>query len=156
LAAELHGVREALGELSRRLAQIETRVKRVFPAAFRPKEKRARPGANSAERATLSPEQALQLYEELVAGVRRGAIEDVRSRLMSVGVADLVVMGRELGVSLRSSKPTKRTLVKAVLSRMNESVMISRHTRRDELIASEAGAAKDEAEEESRDPSREW
>ncbi len=133
LAAELREVKALLREVAAQLGRIEVRVKRAFPATFAGADSpRKRQSVKNSEGATLSPGQALELYDSLVAQMKAGESKGVRERLLAMSVPDLNVLRHELGISLGSKKPSSRGLVQSILSRLNESVMMSRHTHRDQ------------------------
>jgi len=136
LASELGAVKELLREVSRQLGRLELRVKRAFPATYPagPREA-ARGGSSSRPAPTISAGEALRVYEELVQLARTGARGEIQSRLASMGVPDLELMRRELGVSLGSKKPSKKLLIPAIQARISESFMIGQHTDRDRLLS---------------------
>jgi len=135
LVAELSETKGALRELSGKLTRIETRLKRVFPQAFpkRTGERREKPLAES-EPATLNPETAIALYEELVEHARNDRFEEVHRKLSSLSLPDLSFLRRELGASLGKRKPSPKTLIEVIVGRLRESVMLSKHTNRQELL----------------------
>lgn len=135
LVAELHETKDVLRELSGKLTRIETRLKRVFPEAFAARNRvtKERVASGQAE-PTLTPESALAMYEQLVQTARVGHIEEARQRLLALPVPDLSVLRRELGAPLAKKKPSQRALVESILGRVRESVMLSKHTNRQELV----------------------
>jgi hypothetical protein len=136
LADEIRETKELLRDVSGRMSRIETRMKRSFPTLF-PKAPLAETSHAQPEgqgQPTLTPEQVMGVYEELVDQGRRGELQPVRQRLAEIGVADLNLMRRELGASLGTKKPSRRSLEEAVIGRIRESVMLSKHTHRSELI----------------------
>jgi len=95
LIAELHETKDVLRELSGKLTRIETRLKRAFPQAFAAKTKVIKQRAASGqEPPTLTPENAMALYEELVELARKSQIEEVQRRLSSLDLADLSFLRR--------------------------------------------------------------
>jgi hypothetical protein len=136
LVAEVRETKELLRDVSSKLSHIETRLKRVFPTAFA-KKKEATTGRKmpqDQEAPTLTAEQAMTLYQELVDSARKDQMDEVRRRLSSLGVADLSLLRRELGASLGKKKASPKTLIEAILGRVKESVMLSKHTNRQELL----------------------
>jgi len=127
LAQEIRELKDVLREISRKVGQIETRVKRVFSSAFpaAPTDSGRKQAAKPDEEPTLSPEGALQVYDELVGLAKAGSRDQVQQRLESFGLPDLALLCRELGVSLRKKKPSRTALVNGVLGRVSESVMLS-------------------------------
>lgn len=126
LVRELRELKEVLREISGKVAQVEARAKRAFPAAFPKTEpgQRSR-GPNLTDPPTISSQEALRLYDDLVATAKRGQKEGAQRRLESMGLPDLFLLSRELGVSLGKSKPSRKALLSGVLGRINESVMLS-------------------------------
>ena len=136
LVAEVRETKELLRELSSKLSRIETRLKRVFPPAFAKKNDEATrervPAGRKAP--TLTVGQAMILYQELVDSARKDQFEEVHRRLSSFGLADLSLLQRELGASLGKKKPSAKALITAILGRVKESIMLSKHTNRQELL----------------------
>ncbi len=136
LVSELHETKEALRDLSSKLSRIETRLKRVFPSAF-PKKKDAvtkKRGSAIQEAPTLTAEQAMTLYQELVDLARKDQLTEVRRRLSSMNAADLSLLRTELGAPLGKRKASAKALTDAILGRIKESVMLSKHTDRQQLL----------------------
>jgi hypothetical protein len=135
LVSELRETKEALRDLSSRLGRIETRLKRVFPSAFPKKEPVAKKrGPAIQEPPTLTAEQAMTLYQELVDLARKDQLAEVRSRLSSMNLPDLSLLRTELGAPLGKKKPSAKALTDAILGRIKESVMLSKHTNRQQLL----------------------
>jgi hypothetical protein len=130
IAAELRDIKEALREIGARLARVENRARRAFPSAF-PQKPRAERGPSAQEEPTLTAEQAMVLYSQLVDHARNGEADGVQNRLARLGIADLSLLRRELGAPLGKSKPSRRTLTHAIMGRLRESVMLSKHTTRE-------------------------
>lgn len=125
LARELRELKEVLREILNKATQIEARARRTFPAAF-PKAPESRPPAlKLTDPPTISPQEALRLYDDLVLMAKHGNKEEVQRRLETMGLPDLALLARELGVSLGKSKPSRKALLKGVLGRINESMMLS-------------------------------
>lgn len=135
LVMELRETKDALRELSGKLTRIETRLKRVFPRAFPARQMGTKQKAASGqEPPTLTPESAIALYGELVELATKGQIEEVQRRLSSANLSDLSFLRRELGAPLGKKKPSPKTLIDSILGRIKESVMLSKHTNRRELL----------------------
>lgn len=137
VAAEIRELKEIVREVSGKLGRIETRMKRAFPEAFVVTPRRRDSILHGTS--TLSPQQALQIYDELVESARGGDRENVQRRLNEVDVADLWLMVRELGVSLGKKKPSRKSLTAAIIARINESVMLSRHVSREPSTGTSGG-----------------
>lgn len=135
VAAELRETKEALRELSGNLTRIETRLKRAFPEAFSKVRGSAKERTSAGEAlTTLTSDAAKALYEELVEEARKSGFESARERLAGFSVPDLAFLRRELGASLGKKKPSAKVLIDAILGRIRESVMLSKHTNRQELL----------------------
>jgi len=134
LAAELRELRELLREVSAKLSRIETRAKRTFPSAFPPAQKRALSEGSppGVETPSISPDEALRIYDEVVVMARNAKREEAERRLASMAVADLVLVVKEIGLSIGKSKPSSKLLIAKILGRAKESVMLSQHTTRGE------------------------
>ncbi len=147
LAQEIREFKEVLREISKKLGQIETRAKRAFPSAFP-----ATPGRNSnkekskeGEQPTLSPGEALQLYDQLVQSAKAGTRDQVQQRLESLRLADLGLLCRELGVSLGKKRSSRPALISGILGRVNESVMLSSSSLRERPKNQESRASEPSA-----------
>lgn len=125
LAKELRELKELLRGISGKIAQIEARARRAFPTTFA---KMARPssgGQKPTDPPTISPQEALRLYDDLVQLAKGGNKNEAQDRLQEMMLPDLALLARELGVSLGKSKPSRKTLVNGVLGRISESMMLS-------------------------------
>jgi hypothetical protein len=130
LASEMHDLKEVLREVSGKLGRIEKRLRVFFPGSF-PAPK-ARTGKTSDVREsvpTITPQQALDLYSELVALARSGQEQRVAERAAGLELVDLALLVRELGAPL-GKKPTRAGLTRSLMGRLKESVLLSRHTNR--------------------------
>jgi len=136
LVAEVRETKELLRELSGKLSRIETRLKRAFPIAFvRNANGTAREKKDSRQGVpTLTGDAAIALYRSLVDLAKMDQIEEVRNRLTALSLPDLSLMRRELGASLGKRKASPKALTEAILGRIRESVMLSKHTNRQELL----------------------
>ncbi len=126
LVKELRELKDVLREISSKVAHIEARAKRAFPAAFpkAPPEPRS-PAPKITDPPTISPQEALKLYDDLVAMAKQGDKEEVQNRLKTMGLPDLALLSRELGVPLGKSKPSAKVLINGILGRIHESMMLS-------------------------------
>ena len=136
LANEIRELRNVLGDVSRALSRIETRAKRAFPSAFSKASASFKMHKMPIDaKPTMTTEQVFSLYDELVKKATKEGINQVREQLTSFNLADLNLMRHELGASLGKKKPTQKTLIDAVMSRVNESMKLTHHVNRTELIA---------------------
>lgn len=126
LVKEIRELKEVLREISGRIKQIEARAKRAFPAAF-PKKAAGQksPPLELTAPMTISPQEAIKLYDELVVMAKQGDKGAVQQRLEMMALPDLSLLSRELGISLGKSKPSRKVLINGVLGRINESIMLS-------------------------------
>lgn len=126
LVKELRELKDVLREISSKVTHIETRAKRAFPAAFPKAPPGPRPPVPKiTDPPTISQQEALKLYDDLVVLAKQGDKGEVQHRLEKMGLPDLSLLSRELGVSLGKSKPSRKALIHGVLGRINESMMLS-------------------------------
>jgi hypothetical protein len=81
----------------------------------------------------------------LVAIWKGGTPGRVDARLQEMPVHDLKLMAHELGLSF-ASKPSRKSLMSAVIGRINESVMLSRNTNVTPSRTEQMRKAKDTSE----------
>jgi hypothetical protein len=126
LVKELRELKDVLRQISSKVAHIEARAKRAFPAAFPKASPGPRPPAPKiSDPPTISQKEALKLYDDLVVLAKQGDKGEVQDRLEKMALPDLSLLSRELGVSLGKSKPSRKALISGVLGRINESMMLS-------------------------------
>jgi hypothetical protein len=136
LVSELQETKAALRDLSSKLGRMETRLKRAFPSAF-PKKTESlakKKGLAIQEPPTITAEQAMTLYRELVDLAKKDQLAEVHRRLSFMNLADLSLLRTELGAPLGKKKPSAKALTDAILGRIKESVMLSKHTDRQQLL----------------------
>jgi hypothetical protein len=128
LLDELAAVRATLRDIGGRLAQIERHVKRAFNVPPRPTSSASSRGSVRAALPppTLSPAQALSVFDELAPLLEDRGREAVEERLSTLGLSDLKLIAQELGAPL-PRKPSRRALGVAILGRVNESRLLSRN-----------------------------
>lgn len=130
LAGEMRDLKEVLREVSGKLGRIEKRLRAFFPDSFPQNKTRKEPSSNLRESApTITAQQALDIYTELVTLARSGQEQEIASRAAKLDIADLALLVRELGAPL-GKKPSRTGLTKSLMSRLKESVLLSRHTNR--------------------------
>lgn len=135
LAEEIGAMKSVMRELSMTLSRIETRVKRAFPLAFTsslPKGQEVARGVGG--RSLLTSEQVLHLYDDFVQQWKSGNFDSVKERLNAMSEADLLLLREELGVPLGKKKPSRKVLIEAIMRRINESVKITMHVDRKQLL----------------------
>lgn len=140
LVKELRELKDVLREISSKVAHIDARAKRSFPAAFPKAQAGPRvSGPKIKDPPTISPQEALKLYDDLLAMAKQGDKEEVQNRLKTMGLPDLALLSRELGVSLGKSKPSRKVLLNGILGRINESMMLSTSSLRQRSELTEGG-----------------
>jgi hypothetical protein len=145
LVEEFRKTKEALREVSKRLSQIEVRMQRSFPSLMPKKaESRREKGGLASAEPTLTPEEAMRVYDDLVELARRNNHQSVRDRLAGLGLADLNLLRQELGASLGKKKPSRKALEESVIGRIRESVLLSRHSNREHNQADSAPDSPDD------------
>ena len=88
------------------------------------------PKADEQDTPTLTSEQVMTFYDDLVPLASSNKKSDVLERLGTHTDANLRLLLRELGVSLGSKKPTRKNLIEGIMQRLKESVLLTRHTER--------------------------
>ena len=134
LVEEVREAKETLRDVARALNQIETRMRRSFPSLFPKEVARSKPTESLSEQPTLTPEQAMQVYEELVGDAKKGEQQKVQNRLAQLAQADLNLLRRELGASIGKKKASRKVLESAILGRIRESVLLTKHADRGRII----------------------
>lgn len=130
LAGEMRDLKEALREISGKLGRIEKRLRAFFPTSFpESKGRREKPLDLRENPPTMTPQQVLDFYSELVSLARSGQEREVEARAAKLGISDLALLVRELGAPL-GKKPNRTALTKSLIGRLKESVLLSRHTNR--------------------------
>lgn len=135
LVEEISELKEILREVSRKLTRIETKVKRGFSATS-PKKSEAQLSqvpANTTKLTALSSAEVLEVYEELRLTAKNGNEEQVREKLSAMDAAELNLMCWELGATLTGKSPSRKKMLDAILGRIKQSLMLSRHIDRKAL-----------------------
>jgi len=146
LVEELRGAKEALRDVSRTLNQIEARIRRSFPSLFPKQVAGPKTSETLSERPSLTPEQAMQVYEELVRHAKKGEQDFVQQRLSGLGPADLNLLRKELGATIGKKKASRKVLENAILGRVRESVLLTKHADRGRIIEESGSLRSPEAE----------
>jgi hypothetical protein len=129
LLEELAALRELIRDIAKKLTNIEARTKRAFPSAAAKRVAR-RGEANADPNPTLSAQDALTLYDQVVELAKLGAHDEATDRLARQSLPNLVVLSKELGLTLGKSKPSRKRLTTAIFGRVKQSVMLSQHSTR--------------------------
>lgn len=130
LAREIRDLKETLRDVSGKLGRIEKRLRVFFPAAFPQAKSRSAKGERlETSPPTMTTDQLLAVYNDLVNLARSDRPSQVEGKLDALALGDLALLVRELGAPV-GGKPTRPLLVRSVLGRLKQSVMLSRHTPR--------------------------
>jgi hypothetical protein len=131
LLEELADLRATLAEMRSRLLRMEARVKRAFPIEAasvqqRRREQIAKPRTD--EKPSLNREQALALFDEIVSLAAGSQPSEAEHLIVQTSPADLLFLGRELGISFGRSKPSKKALTEGIMAKVRESVLLGKHS----------------------------
>jgi len=132
LLEECQILRSTLKEISSQISRMENRVKRAFPApaarvSVRQRERSAVPPDGI--KSSLTPEEALAEFDKIVK-VASNDPPSAERLLLSKPTAYLVAIARELGISFRKGKPSRRAVQEALYGKIRESILLSKHTAR--------------------------
>jgi hypothetical protein len=109
---------------------MENRIKHAFPAAAAEARER-RAGGTYFSAATMTPEQALAEFDRVVGLAASGANEEAQRLLDAKLPPDLLAIAKEVGIIFPKSKPSIKAMREAIIGKVRESVLLSRHhTRR--------------------------
>lgn len=129
LLEECQMLRGTLKEISARLSRMENRVRRAFPTsavkvAARQRIRSDRPSDGIAS--LLTSEQALAEFERAVQLARNDPIS-AENYLHNKSSADLATIAREVGVSFRKGRPSRKAVKDALYGKIRESLLLSKH-----------------------------
>ena len=131
LTQEIADLKSTMKDMASSLARIERHVKRSFGippkslSSVSPKPK-PRNAESAKEEATITPEDALKIFDELSedwGNEKHGLIE---GKLQEMVVPNLKVIAHELGLTFKG-KPSKKVLCEGIFSRLNERAMLSKN-----------------------------
>lgn len=129
LLEECQKLRSTLKEISSQVSRMENRVKRAFPAPAGKVAERQRLKSSRApdpSGSSLTSEQALAEFDKAVQ-LASCDPQTAESFLLEKRPDDLVAIARELGIAFGKSKPSMRAVKDAVVGRVRESLLLSRH-----------------------------
>jgi hypothetical protein len=130
LLEECGELRRTLKTISSQLSRIETRVKGAFPDTA--KKVKDREVANSKQKtSSLSSEQALAEFDRIVGLASSGATSEAETYLARLSSVDMLAIAREVGATFSTNKPSVRAMQDAILGKVRESILLSRHSRRE-------------------------
>lgn len=135
LVDEISELKEILREVSRKLTRIEAKVRREgISAISKVSEATVSPPEVTTDKpASLSPEQVLQIYEQLRLKAKNGKEEEVRKKLLSMTATDLSLICLELGMPPTAKNPSRKKMIEVIIGRIKQSLMLSRHIDRQTL-----------------------
>ncbi|WP_341734704.1 hypothetical protein [Microcoleus sp. EPA2] len=135
LVDEISELKEILREVSRKLTRIETKVRRGGISAMSKVSEAtvSQPEVTTDKPASLSPEQVLQIYEQLRLKAKNGKEEEVRKKLLSMSATDLSLICLELGMPPTAKNPSRKKMIEVIIGRIKQSLMLSRHIDRQTL-----------------------
>jgi hypothetical protein len=128
LLDQITELKTTLRDIAGRVSHIEQHVKRAFrvPKSPGPQRSSARLPRPSVSPPTLSPSQALSVFDELRPLLENHGRDGVEQRLSSLELPDLKIIVQELGAPM-PSRPSRKALVAAIIGRVNESRLLSRN-----------------------------
>jgi hypothetical protein len=129
LLEECGELRQTLKTISAQLSRIESRVKTAFPAVAKKIHDRKILNLKQRE-SSLTSEQAQIEFDEIVRLAGSNNPSEAEQYLNRQSAADLYAIAREVGVSFLSNKPSLKTLRQAILGKVRESILLSRHSPR--------------------------
>jgi hypothetical protein len=134
LTDEIAELKVIMREISKKLTRIETKVKRGFNSGSKISNSQSSQTTFSEQKIeNLSPEQVLEVYEELRLKAKQGNEEEVKQKLSALNLTDLTLLCSELGASVGGKSPSRKKIVDAIIGRIKQSLMLSRHIDRNVL-----------------------
>jgi hypothetical protein len=132
LTQEITEIKFAIMEISAAVGRIERHVKRSFGIPTKtegikptsPAQKERKP---SQEEPSITPEQALAVFDELSGFWDREKPQVVEARLGDLSIPNLKLIAHELGV-IFPTRPSKKALYSGIIGRLNERAMLSKNT----------------------------
>ena len=132
LVEEIGELKEILRDVARKLARLETQVKRGVISAGSKTSDIAR-SADVNKPVNLSAANVLEVYEELRLQAKNGNEEEVRQNLLAMSSSDLNLMCCELGMPPSSKNPSRKKMFELIIGRIKQSLRLSRHIDRQTL-----------------------
>jgi len=138
LAEELEQARLAVQDASKKLSQIEGRIRKVFPSLPStgvPRRAKVKGSESIARNDSDLPSHAsaLELYEELVSMVSSDGMASVERRLRTFDIDYLNNLRKHLGLSLGKEKATSDRVIRMILNRINQSAQLIKPLERRSL-----------------------
>jgi len=130
LTQEIADLKSTMKDMAAALSRIERHVKRSFGISPKTKSSTKNKIAQTTERkkeeATITPEEALKLFDEFSENWGTGNASLIKGKLQEMTLPNLKLMAHELGVTFKG-KPSKKTLCEGIIGRLNERAMLSRN-----------------------------
>lgn len=131
LVREIAEIKASIKEILTAVGRIEHHVKRSFelPAKAEGIKLNApakRKGKQTKEEPSISPQQALGIFDELSVLWDRERPQAVEARLEGMSMPDLKLIAHELGVTF-SATPSKKSVCSGIIGRLNERAMLSKN-----------------------------
>ncbi len=131
LTQEIAEIKSSIKAISSAVDRIERHVKRAFGVPSKPQGKKAASSQKgerkqSKEQPSITPEQALTIFDELSTLWDREKPQEIEGRLRDMTVPDLKLIAHELGITF-PTKPSKKSLCAGIIGRLNERAMLSRN-----------------------------
>ncbi|HEY5279319.1 MAG TPA: hypothetical protein VIJ67_06160 [Pseudolabrys sp.] len=129
LLEECGELKRTLKSINSQLGRIENRVKVAFPATAKRHQDRKSAAARQTS-SSLTAAEALAEFDNIVKLASSGATIDAQDYLERRSAVDLLAIAKEVGVSFPTTRPSVKTMRQAILGKVRESVLLSRHNPR--------------------------
>jgi hypothetical protein len=127
LLEEFVELRRTLKGIGAQLSRMESRVQMAFPAVAARSRQRTK---TSAIMPSIPREEALAEYDRIVRLAASGANKEAERTVEEKSANELPVIAQEIGVIFPKSKPSLQTMRDAIIRKVRESVLLSRHHTR--------------------------
>ena len=132
LARELAAARKSLREMSANVARMERQMKRLSntpdTAAPTPKNQKAKKAARSYPQPTITPQEALSMFDGLVTTYRQEGPEQTKKQLQEwlekTNSSDRAIVARELHF-MSPARPSKQAMFKILARRVTRRIILT-------------------------------
>ena len=132
LARELAAAKKSLREASANVGRIERRIKRLSDtpdtAAPTPKKRKAKKAARTYPKPTITPEEALSMFDGLVTTYRQEGPEQTKKQLQEwlekTNSSDRAIVARELHFML-PARPSKQAMFEGLAHRVTQRILLT-------------------------------
>ena len=132
LTGELAVAKKSLREASANVGRIERRIKRLSDApdttAPTPKKRKAKKAARSYPKPTITPQEALSMFEGLVTTYRQEGPEQTKKQLQEwvekTNSSDRAIVARELHFML-PTRPSKQAMFEGLARRVTQRIILT-------------------------------